>query len=100
MTKPTHSSHLSQPSLWVRVMRRQRILKHHTLPCRREAPQDALQTACTHLDIPRPLWLEKNHRDWEAFGQTRFMKDAFFEQVDFDHLEIQLLEPDEPDAAR
>lgn len=84
-----------QPSLWVRVMRRQRILKHCTLPCHRDTPQDALQDACASLDIPRPLWLGKNDRDWENFGQTRFLKDAFFEAVDFDHLEIQLIEPDE-----
>ena len=83
------------PALWVRVMRRQRILKHCTLPCDRIDPQDALQAACQQLDIPRPLWLEKNSRDWASFGQTRFLMDAFFEPVDFDHLELQLIEPEE-----
>ena len=47
-------------------------------------------------DIARPLWLEKNQREWDEFGQTRFLPDAFLESVPFDRLEIEYIDPDAP----
>ena len=63
-------------------------------PCTRDDPQEALQDACHALDLPKPLWLPKNQREWEEFGQTRFLPDAFMEHVDFDRLEIEYIDPD------
>ena len=81
-------------ALWVRVIRHHHISRQITEPCRREEPEEALAEACRKLDLSRPLWLDKNQREWDEFGQTRFLPDAFVEQVDFDRLEIEFIDPD------
>ena len=81
-------------SLWVRVIRHHRTAEQTTVPCYREDPEEALAEACRTLDLSRPLWLEKNEREWREFGQTRFLPDAFMEHVSFDRLEIEFIDPD------
>ena len=81
-------------ALWVRTIRRHRMDRQLTIPCGRDDPQDALQEACQQLDISVPLWLDKNQRDWEDFGQTRFLPDAFMDAVPFERLEIEFIDPD------
>ena len=82
--------------LWVRTIRKHRMEKQIVEPCTRNDPQEALATACRKLDLSKPLWLDKNQREWDQFGQTRFMPDAFLESVDFDRLEIEYIDPDAP----
>lgn len=81
-------------ALWVRTIRHQRMDKQVVEPCDRFDPQDALGEACHKLDIAKPLWLDKNQREWDEFGQTRFLPDAFMESVPFDRLEIEFIDPD------
>ena len=56
----------------------------------------ALSQALAKLDLSRPLWLDKNQKEWDDFGQTRFLPDAFLESVDFERLEIEYIDPDAP----
>lgn len=81
-------------ALWVRTIRHHRLDKQTVEPCRRDDPLDALSEACRKLDISRPLWLDKNQREWDDFGQTRFLPDAFMESVAFERLEIEFIDPD------
>lgn len=81
-------------ALWVRTIRQNRIDRQLTEPCLRDDPIEALSDACQKLDISRPLWLDKNQREWEEFGQTRFLPDAFVDSVDFQRLEIEFIDPD------
>ena len=81
-------------ALWIRVIRHHRIDRQTTEPCTRHEPEEALSEACRRMDISRPIWLEKNRREWEEFGQTRFLPDAFMEHVDFERLEIEFIDPE------
>ena len=81
-------------ALWVRVIRHHRTAQQVTEPCLRDTPEEALAEACRKLDLSRPLWLDKNQREWDEFGQTRFLPDAFMEHVDFERLEIEFIDPD------
>ena len=81
-------------ALWVKEIRHHRIDRQATAPCTRDDPQDALEEACRQLDIPKPLWLDKHQREWDEFGMTRFLPDAFFESVSFERLEIEYIDPD------
>lgn len=83
-------------SLWVKTIRKNRMDKSITEPTTREDPMDALTEACHRLDVARPLWLEKNQREWDNFGQTRFFPDSFSESVDFDRMDIEFIDPDAP----
>ncbi len=78
----------------MRTIRQQRMDRQVTEPCVRDNPHDALEEACRKLDIAKPLWLDKNQREWEEFGQTRFLPDAFMESVSFERLEIEYIDPD------
>ena len=83
-------------ALWVRTIRHHRIERQVVEPCIRSDPRDALLEACRKLDVSRPIWLDKNSREWQEFGQTRFLPDAFMETVDFDRMEIEYIDQDAP----
>ncbi|MBQ8073337.1 MAG: hypothetical protein IJ231_06200 [Clostridia bacterium] len=83
-------------ALWVKTIEGHRIHRQATVACSREDPRDALLEACHALDLPEPIWLDKNQREWEEFGMTRFLPDAFFEAVPFQRLEIEYIDPDAP----
>ncbi len=83
-------------ALWVRIIRHHRTERQTTVPCDRSDPRAALLDACHELDLPEPIWLDKNGREWEEFGMTRFLPDAFFEQVPFERMEIEYIDPDAP----
>ncbi len=39
-------------------------------------------------------WLDKNIHDFQRRAQCRFDRDSFVEEIDFDYLEISVLEED------
>ena len=55
----------------------------------------ALDKACHMFDLSVPIWLDKNVSEFQRRGKTRFGKDNFIEEIDFDYLEMQILEEDE-----
>ena len=46
------------------------------------------------FDIEKPIWLESNKKDFIRCAKTRFTKDSFIEDVDFDYLDFQVIEED------
>ena len=52
----------------------------------------ALEEMCYEFDLPKPLWLESNKQDFIRSSKTRFTRDSFIEEIDFDYLEIQVIE--------
>ncbi|MBR6329659.1 MAG: hypothetical protein IKR68_08430 [Lachnospiraceae bacterium] len=54
----------------------------------------ALDRACRHFDLPGPIWLESTIRDFREFAKCRFNKDSFVEQIDFDYMELHVIEED------
>ena len=54
----------------------------------------ALEEICLEFDLGKPIWLEKNIREFQSHNKTRFTKDSFIESIDFDYLEIQIIEED------
>ncbi len=81
--------------LWVRLIKRQKIWRSETAPMEGDV-QDALHELCVKLDIPRPIWLSKHDRDWEAFGLTSFSQDHFVEAIPFDKMEIERIDTEAP----
>lgn len=52
----------------------------------------AVDEICRAWDLGRPVWLDANIADFKKRSKTRFTRDNFIEQIDFDHLEIQVIE--------
>ena len=54
----------------------------------------ALEEICYQFDLSQPIWLDKNVRDFQRHARARFTQDSFIEQIEFDFLEIQVIEED------
>lgn len=55
---------------------------------------DSLEKACYEFDLEKPLWLDKNKREFIQHARTRFDQDNFIEQISFDYLDFQVIEED------
>lgn len=55
---------------------------------------DALDEICSHFNISHPIWLEINIKDFKKFSIVRFNQDNFIETIDFDYLELRVIEED------
>lgn len=78
----------------MRLMRKTRIDRDITIPCMYDEWQEALENACHKLDVPSPLMLPRHERDWAEFSQARFLKEHFMEDVPFDRMEVEYIDPD------
>ena len=56
---------------------------------------DSLDEVCYTFDLGRPIWLDKNIKEFKKMDKTRFDSDNFIEGIDFDYLEIHVIEEDE-----
>ena len=52
----------------------------------------SLDDICYEFDLGKPIWLSSNISDFKRHAKTRFTKDSFIEQIDFDYLEIEVIE--------
>lgn len=55
----------------------------------------ALDDVCNEFDLGKPIWLDTNISEFKKVAKTRFRADNFIESIDFDYLEIQIIEEDE-----
>ena len=55
---------------------------------------DALEKICYAFDLSRPIWLEATIADFQRTSKARFYQDSFIDAIDFDYLEIQIIEED------
>ncbi|HIX15589.1 MAG TPA: hypothetical protein H9740_07720 [Candidatus Hungatella pullicola] len=52
----------------------------------------SLEEICLQFDLEQPIWLDSNIEDFKRRDKTRFNQDNFIESLDFDYLEIQVIE--------
>ena len=52
----------------------------------------ALEEACYAFDLGKPIWLDANVAEFKRHAKTRFRQDSFVEQIEFDFLEMQVIE--------
>ena len=85
--------------LWARILRSNRILKDTVISSdaadtRTHKIFNALHEVCMQFDLEEPIWLDSNIQDFKRHAKTRFTQDSFIEHVNFDYLEIQVIEED------
>lgn len=54
----------------------------------------ALDEVCCRFDLGKPIWLDATVRDFKRHDKARFTQDNFIESIDFDYLEIHVIEED------
>ncbi|MDE6433827.1 MAG: hypothetical protein K2L07_06310 [Lachnospiraceae bacterium] len=86
--------------VWGKVMKSNRLLKD-TVVCieddtisRTKKVFKALEEMCYEFDLAKPIWLEGNKTDFIRHARTKFTKDSFIEDIDFDFLDFQVIEED------
>ncbi len=52
----------------------------------------SLEEICYQFDLGQPIWLDANIREFQRHDKTRFSQDSFVEEIDFDYLELQVIE--------
>ena len=55
---------------------------------------NALEEICYEFDLSKPIWLDVTIAEFKKHAKARFYQDNFIEQIDFDYLEIQVIEED------
>ena len=85
--------------IWFKIWKDTHLLETETITDETEETRThkifhALDEACHRFDVGRPIWLDSNVAEFQRFAKTRFGKDNFVEEIDFDYLEVQVLEED------
>ena len=85
--------------LWAKVFQDNHLLRD-TVICdesndtRTHKIFHALDEACYQFDLGKPIWLESTIQEFKRHSKTRFYQDNFIEHIEFDYLEIQVIEED------
>ena len=53
---------------------------------------EALDNVVMEFDLSKPIWLDKNIADFRKNCRTRFTRDNFMEEIDFDYLDFHIIE--------
>jgi hypothetical protein len=54
----------------------------------------AIDEVCNTYDLSKPIWLNVTIEDFKRHDKTRFTQDNFIDRIDFDYLEIHVIEED------
>lgn len=54
----------------------------------------ALDEICHSFDLSAPIWLDHNISEFKRIDKTRFTSDNFIDSIEFDFLEIHIIEED------
>lgn len=54
----------------------------------------ALDQICYAFDLSKPIWLDKTIQEFKRHDKARFNQDNFIDSIDFDYLEIHVIEED------
>lgn len=83
--------------LWGKIFKDNRLMKD-TVICddtddtRTHKIFNALDAICYEFDLSKPIWLDTNISEFKKHDKTRFRSDNFVDSIEFDYLEIQIIE--------
>ena len=97
--RPTGREEVNLFRLWAKEFKNNRMLRDTTIcddsqETRTHKVFQALEEVCYEFDLGKPIWLEKNIEEFKRHAKARFYQDSFIEQIEFDFLEIQVIEED------
>ena len=87
--------------IWGKLIRENHLLKDTVAEIggsdsRTHKVMAAMREICLRFDLPEPIWLDVNIRDFRRIARTRFYRDSFVEEIPFDYLDFQVIEEDDP----
>lgn len=87
--------------LWAKIWKSNRLVKDLVI-CNNDNSLNrtrkiykAIDDICYEFDLSKPIWLDSTISDFQKHDKTRFNKDNFIDAIDFDYLEIHVIEEDD-----
>lgn len=85
--------------LWAKKIKENRMLCdtviiNNSVDTRTHKIFHALDEICDQFDLGKPIWLDATVTEFKRHDKVRFTQDNFIEDIDFDYLEIQVIEED------
>ena len=85
--------------LWGKLFKDNRMLKdtvieNNSTDTRTHKIFQGLDDICYQFDLGKPIWLNSNVTEFKRHRKTRFTSDNFVESIDFDFLEIHIIDED------
>lgn len=86
--------------LWAKIWKENRMLKdtvienEDTSMTRTKKIFGAIDDICEQFDLSHPVWLDVNIAEFKRHDKTKFRSDNFLEAIEFDYLEIEVIEED------
>ena len=82
--------------LWGRMIENGRLVRDMTVTreddTRTHRIMGGLEEICHSWNLAVPVWLDSNIKDFKRTNKVRFTQDNFVESIEFDYLEIRILE--------
>lgn len=85
--------------IWFKLIKDNRLLKDTSITDESDDTRThkifhALDKVCYDFDLSKPIWLDNTVADFKRHAKARFYQDSFIDEIDFDYLEIQVIEED------
>jgi len=83
--------------LWAKTFKDNRMLRD-TVICddsdetRTHKIFNAIEEICYEFDLSKPIWLDATAAEFKKRDKTRFYQDNFVDTIEFDYLEIHVIE--------
>ena len=83
--------------MWGKIWKANRMIQdtvicNETHNTRTQKIFQSLEDICYEFDLQTPIWLNGNIEEFQRHAKTRFYQDNFIEHIDFEYLEIQIIE--------
>lgn len=84
--------------LWGKIFKNTKLIKDTVIDngdysmSRTAMVFDAMEKICLEFDLGHPLWLDSTVDAFKRHDKVRFNHDNFIEPIDFDYLEIEVIE--------
>ena len=83
--------------IWFKIFKDNHLLKDtviedNSVDTRTHKIFHALEQVCYEFDLSKPLWLDSTVAEFKRHAKARFYQDNFVDEIDFDFLEIHVIE--------
>ncbi len=83
--------------IWFKIFKDNRLLRDAVVTddgddTRTHKIFHALERVCYEFDLGKPIWLDATVTEFKRHAKARFSQDNFVEPIDFDFLEIHVIE--------
>jgi hypothetical protein len=83
--------------LWGKIWKENRMLRdmvyeEESTDTRTHKIFRGLDEICHEFDLSKPIWLDATVTQFQRHSKARFYQDSFIDEIEFDYLEIQVIE--------